>query len=119
MMRVGRERLGGREGEVMSVQVSRTNKGTKVQKTKKKVIIINPKYLVPPYLFSFFLFACLLYYKKKKKSQEETDTIYITSEFTAAQMSSATGVSNPTRHGSRRGLSASNSSSDRRRSRAG
>lgn len=35
-------------------------------------------------LHSFF-FAYLLYYKNK--SQEETDTIYITSEFTAAQMS--------------------------------
>lgn len=35
--------------------------------------------------------------------------IYITSEFTAAQMSSATGVSNPTRHESRRPLFASDS----------
>lgn len=92
---------GGREEEVMSVQVSRTNKRTKLQKKRDHN---HNKSKVPCASISFFLFcfvfACLLYYKKK--SQEETDTIYITSEFTAAQMSSATRVSNPTRHGSRR-----------------
>lgn len=55
----------GREGEVMSVQVSRTNKRTKLQ--KMIIIIINQKYLVPPYLF---LVLPVFFITKKKKITE-------------------------------------------------
>lgn len=111
---MGRER---REEEVMSVQVSRTNKRTKLQKKRDHN---HNKSKVPCASISFFWgFFLPVFFITKKKSQEETDTIYITSEFTAAQMSSATGVSNPTRHGSRRRPPASDCSSDPRRSRAG
>lgn len=58
-----RKRAPPQEGEVMSLQVSRTNKRTKLQKMIR--IIISQKYLVPPYLFFFVVVACLLYYKKK------------------------------------------------------
>lgn len=107
---------GGREEEVMSVQVSRTNKRTKLQKKRDHN---HNKSKVPCASISLFFFFCPSSLLKKNISQEETDTIYITSEFTAAQMSSATGVSNPTRHGSRRRPPASDCSSDPRRSRAG
>lgn len=50
----------GREGEVMSLQVSRTNKRTKLQ--KRIIIITGQKYLVPPYLF----FCCLSSLLQKK-----------------------------------------------------
>lgn len=101
----------------------------KQQKDKQKNEIVILKTFQPraPSLFSgnyrdmmdslFFLSVCLsffLFFKQQKSlSQKQTDTIYIISEFTAAQTSSPVGVSNPTCEENDRLLFVSNIQKDR------